>query len=404
MSTLLPSLRLDLDILPSPDTSRPGLVLRDPYQYSSATLLIPPALINGLRLFNGERSRRDLQIEFAVLAGVIQGKAIADGLSHALDGAGFLNNATYHAMKARREQEFAMAPVRDAALAGSAYPKDKDHLKKLFALRIGEEDGANTSKTLGIAAPHASPDGAWATYRAAYRSFPSETMDGRTFVILGTSHYGTPERFGLTRKPFITPLGETQVDLRLVDELERTAPKAVCMEDYCHSIEHSIELQVIFLQYLYGPDIRILPILCGPFSKSMLKDGLPEDNEDMQRFFDALANLAAREGRRLFWVLGVDMAHIGARYGDPDPARADCDGMLDVKQRDHRRIDQLIAGDSRLYWNLIQEKNDDLKWCGSAPFYTFLKAMPHARGSLLHYHQWQIDQASVVSFAALRFD
>ena len=357
--------------------------------------------MSGLRLFDGERSLYDLQADFASVRGVTQGNAIADSLYRALDQAGFLENAAYQQMKARREQEFAMAPTRDAAFAGSAYPKDKDHLDKLLGRRIGASAGG--PQTLGLAAPHASPDGGWATYRAAYRSLPPDKADDRTFVILGTSHYGAPERFGLTRKPFVTPLGEAQTDVALVDELQRTAPKAIDMEDYCHSIEHSIELQVIFLQYVYGPQIRILPLLCGPFVKSVLKGGLPEDNEQTQRFFDGLANMTAREGRKLFWILGVDMAHVGARYGDDHPALANCNGMLEVEQRDQQRIKQLTTGDRRSYWSLIQERKDDLRWCGSAPFYTFLKAVPHARGTLLHYHQWQIDPESVVSFAALRF-
>lgn len=401
MAIFLPSLRSNLDILPSPDASRPGLVLRDPYQYSSATLLIPPFLVGGLQHFDGERSLRDLRADFASLAGATQANAIADRLYHALDQAGFLENATYEEMKTRREQDFARAPVRAAAFAGAAYPKDRDHLDKLLSLRIGSASGKDN--TIGIAAPHASPDGGWATYRAAYRSLPREGMDDCTFVILGTSHYGAPERFGLTRKPFVTPLGETRTNVPLADELQRAAPGAVGMEDYCHSIEHSIELQIIFLQYLYGPAVQILPILCGPFANSIWKGGLPEDHEGVLRFFDALANIAAREGRKLFWILGVDMAHLGARYGDPAPALANCDGMLEVKHRDHQRIEQLTAGDHRSYWNLIQQKNDDLKWCGSAPFYTFLKAVPQAKGTLLNYHQWQIDPQSVVSFAALRF-
>ena len=41
----------------------------------------------------------------------------------------------------------------------------------------------------------------------------------RTFVILATSHYGQPEKFGLTRKTFVTPLGDTTTDQRLVDWL-----------------------------------------------------------------------------------------------------------------------------------------------------------------------------------------
>ncbi len=250
--------------------------------------------------------------------------------------------------------------------------------RSLLSLRVGAAEGDDD--TVGIAAPHASPDGGWGTYRAAYRSMPPEKREDRTFVILGTSHYGVPECFGLTRKPFVTPLGEARTDVRLVKELERAAPKAVRMEDYCHSIEHSIELQVIFLQHLYGPDVRILPILCGPFVHSIANGGLPENHPDLRRFFDVLGNIASREGRKLFWILGVDMAHIGARYGDPQPVLAERDRMLQVRERDHRRIEQLAAGDARAYWNLIQENRDDLRWCGSAPLYTFLKARAASAG------------------------
>ena len=63
--------------------------------------------------------------------------------------------------------------------------------------------------------------------------------------------------------------------------------------------------------------MRILPILCGPFAHSLYNGGNPEDDDGVKRFFDALGELRDREGDRLFWVLGVDMAHMGARYQRP---------------------------------------------------------------------------------------
>jgi hypothetical protein len=51
----------------------------------------------------------------------------------------------------------------------------------------------------------------------------------------------------------------------------------------------------------------------------------------------------------------------------------------------------------------VRENHDDLKWCGSAPFYTFMKAVPGARGRLHRYEQWNIDPQSVVSFAGMSF-
>ena len=89
------------------------------------------------------------------------------------------------------------------------------------------------------------------------------------------------------------------------------------MEDYCHSFEHTVELQVIFLQHMLGPDVKILPVLVGPFAHSIYEGGKPEDDDKVKAFFDALGELREREGDRLFWVMGVDMAHMGARYQRP---------------------------------------------------------------------------------------
>ncbi len=112
---------------------------------------------------------------------------------------------------------------------------------------------ATEDSLIGIATPHVSPFGGWESYRDAYSMLPPSHQD-RTFVVLGTSHYGEPDRFGLTHKPFVTPFGESMTDGRLVDELAEAAPEAVRMEDYCHAIEHSIEFQVLFLQYLVRPE------------------------------------------------------------------------------------------------------------------------------------------------------
>ena len=275
-------------------------------------------------------------------------------------------------------------------------------LADLLLRRVGGPQGS--ASTIAVAAPHASPEGAWEAYRAAYRGLPPiEATRDLTFVVIGTSHYGAPDRFGLTRKQFITPFGRARTRHDLVDELEHAAPDAVRMEDYCYAVEHSIEFQIVFLQHLYGPDVRILPILCGPYVKSIYEGGMPEDNENVARFIDALGNLGAREGKRLFWVLGVDMAHMGRRYGDPLRAKANLGEMVAIEQRDRERIERIRTGDIRGFWTSVQDGHDDLKWCGASPIYTFMKAMPGVSGDLLAYQQWQIDPESVVSFAAMQF-
>ena len=388
--------------MPSPVEDRPGLLIRDPYQFSDITLIVPAPLVQCLQLFDGEHTDLDLREALFRITGDLNVSEIEQHLVGALNSAGFLQSEEFERMRGQRIQEFGALPVREASHAGSAYPGEPSELRLTFENYMNGSTAAHADGLVGIAAPHVSPFGGWESYSAAYSALSPQYGD-RTFVILGTSHYGEPDRFGLTRKNFVTPYGEAVTDLSIVNELEAKAPGAVRMEDYCHAVEHSIEFQVVFLQHMFGPGIRIVPILCGSYATSIYVSGEPEDKPEVAAFLDALGELAARERNRILFTLGIDMAHIGRRYGDRFDALADQAEMVTVAERDRARIDRIQAGDARGFWELVKQNRDDLKWCGSAPLYTFLKAIPNARGELLRYQQWNIDPQSVVSFAAMRF-
>jgi MEMO1 family protein len=403
-SFMLARLRPTLDFMPSPVPDKPGLLIRDPLYFSDATLIIPPVLVESLTYFDGAHSSLDLREHLVRLTGDLDVSGLEQHLIDALSDAGFLEDEKFFQRKAETERTFASAPTREAVHAGTGYPDNPIELTAtLRGYLMG--NGAATApraRVRAIAAPHVSPYGGIDSYRAAYASLTPADAE-KTFVVLGTSHYGRPDRFGLTRKAFVTPFGETSTNLGLVDELARAAGDGVLMEDYCHAIEHSIEFQVVFLQHLFGPSVRVLPILCGAFSRGMQAGKKPDDDEAVRRTIGALGEIAAREGDRLLWVLGVDMAHMGRRYGDRFEAAADRGEMEDVARRDRARIERMEQGDASGFWEQVRENRDDLKWCGSSPIYTFLRAMPDVRGSLLHYQQWNIDPQSVVSFAGIRF-
>ena len=391
--------------MPSPSPEHPGLFIRDPYKFSDAMLVIPPLLVECLRCFDGRHTDLDLRAVLVRLTNNLEVGEIAQHLVETLAQAGFLEDETFARIQRDRRREFAEKAVRDAAHAGSAYPADAGPLRETMIRYMdgaGMAAAAADGNLLGIAAPHVSPEGGWRSYREAYQVLGPEVRE-RTFVILGTSHYGEPEKFGLTRKNYATPLGEAVTDRRLEDWLAERAGGAIEMEDYCHSFEHTVEFQVLFLQHVLGAGVRILPILCGSFGRSLMDGSHPEDQDGVRRFLDALGELNDRESGRLFWVLGVDMAHMGARYGDDFEASANQGVMSEIGDRDRDRISRINAADAAGFWELVRENRDDLKWCGSAPFYTFLKAVPNARGELLRYEQWNIDEQSVVSFAGMAF-
>jgi AmmeMemoRadiSam system protein B len=187
-----------------------------------------------------------------------------------------------------------------------------------------------------------------------------------------------------------------------VDFLAEAGGSGVAMEDYCHAVEHSIEFQVVFLQHLFGADVRIVPVLCGPFAHATHERGRPEHDDGVGRVLEALRALDERDAARLVWVLGIDMAHVGRRYGDR-AARADAGRMKGVAAADRERIASIAAGDAGGFWDQVADGGDDLKWCGASPVYTFLQAVRPVTGELLRYEQWNIDRESVVSFAALAF-
>jgi MEMO1 family protein len=411
MAGPLPRLRTDLEVIPSPLPERPGLVLRDPFRYSSATLVIPPLLARCLGCFDGAHDEADLRAMLAGLAGRVAVGEPARLLIEALHEGGFLEDQRFVELRGARELEFAALSQRPSVHAGGAYPAEPAPLAEMLRgyLDAGPPRGpaGGASGVRGIVAPHVSPHGGSASYGRAYQALPPDHAD-RVFVVLGTSHHGQPDRYGLTRKPFATPFGLALTETKLVDELANAAPGAVVLEDYCHAIEHSIEFQVVFLQVLFGPAVRVLPVLCGGFASGPGSRRPPEASDPVARFIGAMGEMGAREGRRLSFVLGVDFAHIGRRYGDPFAARAHEGPLAAVAARDGERLDRIVAGDADGFWDLVSERvdaggNDDLRWCGSSPLYTFLRALPDARGRFLSYEQWNIDDASVVSFGALVF-
>ncbi len=387
----------------SPVPDRPGLLIRDPLGYSDATLIIPPLLVECLPFFDGESTELDLRQALVQATGDLRVGEALGHLIQSLSQAGFLEDEVYARLSGEKQRLFAESPVREATHAGAAYPAEAEALRARLEQCLNHRPpAAAPGDLIGLAAPHVSLEGGCDCYQAAYNALRPD-FKGRTFVILGTSHHGRPEKFGLTRKAYTTPLGCAGTDSGLVDELARRAGAGVTMEDYCHAVEHSIEFQVLFLQQVCGPEVRIVPVLCGPFASSLTGGGVPEQEPGVEAFLGALREIAAREGDRLFWVLGIDLAHIGPRYGDGFAAVAHRGAMAEVEKRDRSRLERVAAGDAIGFWEQVREGSDDLRWCGASVLYAFLRVAPEAKGELLRYGQWNIDERSVVSFGAMAF-
>lgn len=396
---------MDLDFQPSPVEENPGLLIRDSLHFSDSTLLIPSYLLRFLPFFDGCHTRGQLVQAICRSANRDTALKLEAHLFETLESAAFLESECFWTRRDAVIEGFRSSPIRSASHAGSSYPDSAAEIREYFDQNLRTRQLAvepRRDHIVAVAAPHISFEGGWDSYAAmasALRDVPPDSL----FVVMGTSHYGERDRFGLTAKAFETPLGTTFPEASLVKELATASPEATSLEDYCHAVDHSLEFHVLLLQHLVRPDVRVLPILVGGFGNAMQSGTLPENSDAMARLFSTLRDIAHDRGRKLFWLLSVDMAHMGKRYGDDFEARVSVGKMAEVEEIDRKRIAMLEAGQTRAFWNDVVARDAELKWCGSSTLYSFTQVYPEARAQLLHYEQWNIDPASVVSFGAMAF-
>src|SRR5438876_5610186 len=104
MAKLLPRLRNDLDLMPSPAPEQPGLLLRDPYHYTNAMLIVPPVLIPALAFLDGEKTDLDLQAFLTRHVGQIVPSEVVENFVGVLEQQGFLATEGFYRLREARHQ------------------------------------------------------------------------------------------------------------------------------------------------------------------------------------------------------------------------------------------------------------------------------------------------------------
>ena len=194
--------------------------------------------------------------------------------------------------------------IRYPSQAGAFYAGSKESLKRqiegCFTHRFGPgiipkvvEDGPR--KILGLICPHA---GYMYSGPVAANSYYRLALDGKvdTFVILGPNHYGVGSGLALMNSGvWRTPLGDVEVDVELANEIVRGSG-LIDVDESAHRYEHSIEVQIPFLQYLYGSSFKIVPICF-----------LMQDLQSSREVGNAIAR--ALNGRNAVVIASTDMTH-----------------------------------------------------------------------------------------------
>ena len=407
MSGALPPLR-KVEVFPVEHGGRRYIALRDPAGYTAAVLMLPVALLEMLSLLDGEHSVADIQAALMRRHGELVERERIEGLVRSLDEQGFMDSPAFAARRDAADRAFLDSPMRPASHAGGAYAADPDELRTVvdgfFAPPEGPGpiDATGTGQPVrGLVAPHIDFHRGGPAYAWAYREL-AERGDADVFVVFGTCHAGMADPFALTRKPFDTPLGPAAVDRDFVDALAARAKQDCFASELAHRNEHSIEFQAVFLRYLYAGrrDVTVVPVLTSFVHEALHLGRAPEDDARVPRFLDALAETAAACGRRVAFIAGADLAHVGPRFGDLEPV-SDAERVR-IEREDRAMLAAVVAGDARAFFESARRDGDRRRVCGLSPIYALLRATGGAAGSLRRYGQWP-DPAGVVSFASVVF-
>jgi AmmeMemoRadiSam system protein B len=279
-------------------------------------------------------------------------------------------------------------------------------LERFFTCRAGPGLPRSTTAdgTLRAALlPHIDYPRGGVTYAWGFKEVVERT-DASLFVIIGTSHYSS-YRFTLTRRDFETPLGIARTDQDYIDRLVKHYGDGLFDDEpMAHLPEHSIELEVVFLQYLFENrrPIRIVPLVVGSFQDCVDDGTPPRACTDIGRMIEALRRAEAETVELICYLISGDLAHLGPKFGDPDPVT---DSLLTKsRRRDHALIKRAEAADPHGYFDLIAEENDARRICGLPPTYAVLDAIRPGCGKLLHYDQYVHPRGhESVSFASMAF-
>jgi AmmeMemoRadiSam system protein B len=409
MSETLPRLRA-VEAFPVEHEGRSCIALRDPAGYTDAIVLLHGPLLEIVSLFDGSHTVADIQAAVMRRHGQLVERRQIEEIADALDQQGFMDSPGFADRRAVVDTTFLASPIRPASHAGGAYAGEPGELRVMLDGFFTPPDGPGpienerTAKpeVRGVIAPHIDFHRGGPAYAWAYREL-AERSGADVFVIFGTCHAGMAHPFALTRKDYASPLGDVPVDRDFVDALARRARQDCFGSELAHRVEHSIELQAVFLRYLFadGRDIRIVPVLASFAHEAMHQGQRPDDDARVPRFLEALAETIAASGQRVALIAGADLAHVGPRFGDAEPVGAP--ELERIEREDGAMLESVAAGDPQAFFESVAGDGDRRRICGYSPIYALLRSLGGASGSVKRYGQWP-DPNGVVSFASVVFE
>jgi len=278
--------------------------------------------------------------------------------------------------------------IRRPNVAGQFYEADaealKAQIKSCFLHPIGPKKlpqvnlNSKHRNIVGLICPHA---GYMYSGPVAASAFYELASDGKpdTVVLLGPNHTGYGSALSLMNEgSWKTPLGEVEIDSKIANDITQETT-LIDVDELAHRYEHSLEVQLPFLQFLYGNTFKIVPICF-----------LMQDYDSAVEVGNALEEVL--DTTNTVVIASSDMTHY-------EPAKS-------ATAKDHAALKAVTEMDAKGFYETIEKQN--ITACGYAPITALITYANGvcAKASLLNYHNSGDitgDHSSVVGYAAVSF-
>lgn len=263
--------------------------------------------------------------------------------------------------------------IRKPVVAGHFYPKSPSQLEEMIAGMVDEK--ATKEEVVGLVSPHAGyiysgPVAGATISRIKFKD---------TFIIMGPNHTGMGKPFSImTEGVWQTPLGDVEIDSELGRRI--LVSSAHLEEDLeIHQYEHSVEVQLPFLQY-FKRDFRLVPIVLSH-----------ADDDVYKEIGRGIAKAIKESGRDAIIIASSDMTHY--------------EPQASAQNKDSQAIEAILALDEDELLRRINEFN--ISMCGYAPVISLISAAKElgAKGAELIKYQTSGDTSgdysSVVGYAGI---
>jgi AmmeMemoRadiSam system protein B len=214
--------------------------------------------------------------------------------------------------------------MRSPVVANRFYPGSRSALTAELAGMVPEISTADKEKALVVVSPHAGYvySGGVAGETLARVRIPD------TVIILGPNHHGHGAPLGLGTEDWQMPLGDVPVNRELAGRI-LDGSRVITEDETAHAYEHSLEVQVPFLQYLNSA-VRIVPIVVSHIPYQVCVEAAQD-----------LARAIREYGQEVLIVASTDMTHYESRES---ASRKDHQALARIQELDPQGLYETVVG------------------------------------------------------------